>query len=295
MGSDTSPEELAQALVQLRQEKFPAELVPFTSVDSDTITVADDPALAIRRKKESSLYKGLLALSQSSIDAFVSAGNTGALLLAAKTILKTIPGIDRPALLTPLPTQKNELAVLDVGANLSLKSGHIVQFAAMGIAYQKSRGIPHPTVGLLNVGVEAIKGTPQAREAYAKLQALNNGGRKVFLGNIEGKDAFAGNIDVLVTDGFTGNVFLKTAEGLASFILHELEKDMSHDIAALRRRLYTTEHPGAILCGVDGLVIKCHGHVTVATFMTSIKGAYRLLQSRFLEQLANVQSELRQP
>jgi phosphate acyltransferase len=305
MGSDTPPEQLAAALIQLSEENFPAEFLVFASPPvvgelpasfqsipcSETIEMVDDPIPSVRRKKDSSLCIGLRYLNDRAIDAFISAGNTGALLLASKTILKTLPGINRPALLTLLPTHKNELAVLDVGANLSLKSHHILQFAAMGIAYQKSRGIENPTVGLLNVGTEAIKGTPQIREAYAKLETLNRT-RPVFLGNIEGRDAFRGDIDVLVTDGFTGNVFLKTAEGLASFILHQLEMralggppSLKHEISSLRERLYIAEHPGAILCGIDGVVVKCHGNITPATFLSSIKGAARLVNHQFLEKI----------
>ena len=313
MGSDTLPEALASALVQLAEENFPADFLVFVSpevigelpstlnsvVCAETIEMIDDPITAVRRKKESSLCVGLRYLHDKTIDAFISAGNTGALLLAAKTTLQTLPGIDRPALVTLLPTHKNELAVLDVGANLSLKSHHILQFAAMGIAYQKSRGIEHPTVGLLNVGTEAIKGTPQIREAYAKLEHLNRL-RPTFMGNIEGRDAFQGHIDVLVTDGFTGNVFLKTAEGLASFILSQLERralegppSLQHEISSLKERLYIAEHPGAILCGVDGIVMKCHGDTTPATFLSSIKGAVRLVEHSFLEKIiSNLQDIL---
>ncbi len=300
MGGDTPPKKLAQALIELLQDGFPAEFVVFASPEVagqlpstlqrisclETIATEDDPILAVRRKKESSLCQGLRFLSNKAIDVFISTGNTGALLLASKTTLKTLPGIDRPALLTLLPTHKNDLAVLDVGANLSLKSHHILQFAAMGIAYQKSRGIEHPTVGLLNIGTEAIKGTPQVREAYAKLETLNRT-RPTFLGNIEGKDVFQGGIDVLVSDGFTGNIFLKTAEGVASFILEQLEGSSSlrHEAALLRQKLYAAEHPGAILCGVDGIVIKCHSDTTPSTLMMSIKGAVRLVKQKFLEKI----------
>jgi glycerol-3-phosphate acyltransferase PlsX len=298
MGSDTPPQALATALIQLLKENFPAEFLVFASPDvelpnhlpsvicPETIEMRDDPMTAVRRKKESSLCQGLHYLHEKKIDAFISAGNTGALILAAKAKLKTLPLIDRPALLTLLPTHKKEIAVLDVGANLTLKSHHILQFAAIGIAYQKSRGISHPTVGLLNVGTEAMKGTPQVREAYAKLQTLNQNSL-TFLGNIEGKDVFSGDVDVLVTDGFTGNVFLKTAEGLAAFILKELEKQQpaGFTISSLRDRLYVAEHPGAILCGVEGVVVKCHGDITPAKFMSSIKGAARLIQHHFLEKI----------
>ncbi|MGH8500537.1 MAG: phosphate acyltransferase PlsX, partial [Methylococcales bacterium] len=299
MGCDTAPEDLYRATLQLVESGFPAEIVLFASEDlggeldsslhivkgSDVIEMDDNPIQAVRRKKNSSLCLGLQFLKQKKIDAFVSAGNTGALLLAAKTTLKTLPRIDRPALLALLPTKKKEIAVLDVGANLTLKPEHILQFAAMGIAYQKSRGIKTPTIGLLNVGVEAKKGTPQLRAAYQKLEMMNRD-EQIFVGNVEGKAIFQGDIDVLVTDGFTGNIFLKTAEGIAAFILEELETSsrdtsfshLKHELANLRNRLHYSEYPGAILCGVHGIVVKCHGDSSPPTFMNGIKGALRLVQ-----------------
>lgn len=306
MGSDTPPETLFQAILQLSHQNLPAEFVLFATqevigeisssskivVVKEVISMEDDPIQAMRRKKKSSLSVGMRLLKEKQIDAFVSAGNTGALLLAAKTILDTLPGIDRPALLTLLPTKGKEIAVLDVGANLTLKTRHILQFAAMGIAYQKSRGITRPTVGLLNVGTEAKKGTPQLREAYQKLQALNRDD-VVFVGNVEGRHAFQGEFDVLVTDGFSGNVFLKTAEGIASFIFEELEQSSLDDgspklkdrLNKLRHRLHYAEYPGAILCGIDGIVVKCHGDATPVALMNGIKGALRLLEHSFLEKI----------
>jgi glycerol-3-phosphate acyltransferase PlsX len=306
MGCDAAPEDLYRAVLQLLEDKFPAQIVFFASEEisgeldrsspivkcSQVISMEDNPLVAVRRKKDSSLCQGLLYLKDKKIDAFVSAGNTGALLLAAKTTLKTLRGIDRPALMALLPTKKKEVAVLDVGANLSLKSDHILQFAAMGIAYQKSRGIANPTVGLLNIGTEAKKGTPQLREAYLKLDAMNRDGQ-FFVGNIEGKDVFHGNIDVLVTDGFTGNVFLKTAEGIAAFILEELElssretsfSHLKHELANLRTRMHYAEYPGAILCGVNGVVVKCHGDSSPETFLHGIKGTLRLVEHGFLEKI----------
>ena len=299
MGCDSAPEDLYRVILQLVQDDFPAELVFFASYEvggeldsslnivkcSQVIQMDDDPLLAVRRKKDSTLCQGLQYLKEKKIDAFVSAGNTGALLFAAKTTLKTLKGIDRPALLALLPTKKKEVAVLDVGANLHLKAEHIVQFAAMGIAYQKSRGIANPTVGLLNIGTEAKKGTPQLQEAYLKLDAMNRD-QPFFAGNIEGKDVFHGNIDVLVTDGFTGNVFLKTAEGIAAFILEELSREgFKHELSSLRSRMHYAEYPGAILCGVNGAVVKCHGDSSPETFIHGIKGALRLVEHGFLEKI----------
>jgi glycerol-3-phosphate acyltransferase PlsX len=293
MGSDTAPEDLYRAALQLQEEGLEADIFFFASEEvqgeldptlsivasPDVITMDDDPLQAVRRKKESSLCQGIDYLHKKKIDAFVSAGNTGALLIAAKTTLKPLPGIDRPALLALLPTKKEPVAVLDVGANVTLKPEHIFQFATMGIAYQKSRGIESPTVGLLNIGAEAQKGTPQLREAYTKLETMNRDSM-VFVGNVEGKRVFQGDIDVVVTDGFTGNVFLKTAEGVAAFILEQLPEPTN-----LRHRLNPTDYPGAILCGVDGIVVKCHGDTSPVAFMNSIKVALRLVQHQFLEKI----------
>ena len=282
MGSDTAPQDLYRAALQLHKEGFDADLLLFASEEmsgllaivpcSDVITMNDDPLQAIRRKKQSSLCQGIDYLHEKKIDAFISAGNTGALLLAAKTTLDPLPGIDRPALLALLPTKKQPVAVLDIGANVSLKTEHILQFAMMGIAYQKSRGIESPSVGLLNIGTEAQKGTTQLREAYTQLAATN---QITFVGNVEGKAVFQGNVDVVVTDGFTGNIFLKTAEGVAAFILDELRST----------HLNPATYPGAILCGVDGIVVKCHGDASPLSFINSIKAALHLVQHRFLEKI----------
>lgn len=311
MGSDTPPEELFKAVLQLSEQDTPAEFILFATkevfgeiscpmemiVVKEVISMEDD-IQAMRRKKESSTSIGMRLLKEKRIDAFVSAGNTGSLLLAAKISLDMLPGIDRPALLTLLPTKGKDIAVLDVGANLTLKTKHILQFAAMGIAYQKSRGIAHPTVGLLNIGTEAKKGTPQLREAYQKLEALNRDGL-TFIGNVEGRNAFQGDFDVLVTDGFSGNVFLKTAEGIAAFIFEELvqgsldslngatnsSSNLQNVLKKLRHRLHYAEYPGAILCGIDGIVVKCHGDSSPVALMNGIKGAIRLVQHNFLEKI----------
>lgn len=302
MGSDAFPEDLFQGLSLFIQKNtsfhpviFATSAIlkklscPFETVEADNfINMSDDPIEAIQNKPRSSLCLGLQELSLKKLDAFISAGNTGALLVGSKTILKTLPGIDRPALLTLLPTKKEEVAVLDIGANTSSKPKHLLQFAAMGIAYQKSRGVEHPQVGLLNIGKEASKGTLQLQEAYHQLETLNHS-QQIFVGNVEGREVFEGGIQVLVTDGFSGNIFLKTAEGVASFILSELEKNLSDDLKNvlknLRYRLHYTEYPGAILCGVNGIVVKCHGEAHPEAFINGIKGAILLVEHNFLTTL----------
>lgn len=290
MGGDMSPNDLFSELFSFLKESHSFIPVIFATSDikipssfkvikaKSCITMHDDPIQSIETKKDSSLCLGLQHLAEGKIDAFVSSGNTGALLVGSKTILDTLPGIERPALLTLLPTKKGEVTILDVGANISLKSKHLLQLASMGLAYQKSLGFENPKIALLNIGKEPSKGTPQLKEAYLLLEKSPH-----FIGNIEARDVFEGNVQILVTDGFAGNIFLKTAEGIASFILSELEETLPSElIAKLRLRLNYTEYPGAILCGVNGIVVKCHGDAGPKAFISSIKEACRLVQKKFL-------------
>lgn len=314
LGSDTAPELFLRALItSLDELKHTLSLVVFGEKAlfskipsppeiicqpvSEFITMDDDPLHSVRRKKGASLCVGIKMLKNDELDAFVTAGNTGALMACSKMYLSMLPGIERAALMTLVPTKKEPMAVLDVGANVSVKAEHLLQFASMGIAYQKTRGIAHPKVGLLNIGTERKKGTPEIRKAYDYLQnELNRHAslsHPVFVGNVEGRDVFHGEIDVLVTDGFSGNIFLKTAEGLADFILEDLKKlahlecsqELKHSISMLWNHLQYAEYPGAILCGAQGIVMKCHGKSSPLNLIHSIKGAGRLVQHRFLEKI----------
>jgi glycerol-3-phosphate acyltransferase PlsX len=306
VGSDTPPDQLADAvLLFLKEKSEPAQLTLFATEEvfvhsqfppevtlcpvAEVIQMDDDPLTAVRHKKNSSLCIGMQKLKEFELDAFVTAGNTGALMASAALTLPMLPGIEHPALLALIPTKEHPVAVLDVGAGVHVKAEALFQFALMGIAYQKARGNPQPKVGLLNIGTEKQKGTPELRKAYQLLQHLS----PVFVGNIEGRDVFHGGIDVLVTDGFTGNVFLKTAEGIAAFILDQLQNLgpmasiplMKEMVEKLRRRLHYAEYPGAILCGVDGVIVKCHGASSSKALLSSIKGAIRLTNHFFLEKI----------
>lgn len=313
LGCDTPGEKLLQGILELSFDEEHPPLFTFYAtkevfakvhipegvrchIVTDEVKMEDDPLLAVRQKKDSSISVGIQQLKRHEIDAFISAGNTGAILATATLFLPQLPGIDRPALMTLIPTKLEPIAVLDVGANTQAKAENLLQFAKMGIAYQKVRGIAHPTVGLLNIGEEKQKGTPELRKAYEMLQTLNASvslDNPVFIGNIEGRDVFHGNIDVLITDGFTGNVFLKTAEGIAGFVLEQMQKlgpieslpILKSLIATLRHRLHYAEYPGAILSGIDGIVMKCHGASTPEAFANSIKGASRLVKSFFIEKI----------
>lgn len=302
MGSDNAPAALLSAAASLLPFLPPyIELIAIGTPDCEkdakslglsfhpareSIGMEENPLLALRRKKQASLCVGLRLLKEDKLGAFVSAGNTGALVSASKMILGTFPDISRPALLALMPTKKRPVAVLDVGANLHAKAAQLVQFAHLGAAYQKARGIENPRVGILNIGSEASKGTSEIRLAYKELSK-----RSFFAGNIEGKSVFDGDVDVLVTDGFTGNVFLKTAEGIASLVLDRLHaripatalKDIQGHLDDLQRHLHYAQHPGALLCGVKGTVVKCHGYSTPEAFANGIRGAIEFTSSRFIE------------
>lgn len=313
MGCDTQPEEIARAISALVPDLPPAFSIVLLGssltvpekpdprieyfLTEEFIAMDEDPLHAIRRKKNSSLCQGVQMLKDKEIHAFISAGNTGALIASATLTLPKLPGIERPALLTLLPTTGTQsVAVLDVGANPTAKAEHLLQYAAMGLAFQKSCGLENPTIGLLNIGTEAGKGTPEVRDAYRQLAELNEASpsRPIFIGNVEGRDAFNGHVDVIVTDGFTGNIFLKTAEGIASFILSQIEEARAENkasqplaelLSGLRKRLHYAEYPGAVVCGVEGIVMKCHGDGHPTAFRESLKETCRLLENDFLDKI----------
>lgn len=266
---------------------------------SDIIEPGDEPIWAVRHKKHSSLVTGIRLLKKRLLDAFVSAGNTGALLASATLSLPLLPTIKRPALLASLPTRQGFVAVIDVGGNVSCKAHHLAQFAQMGAAYQRCyRQIAKPTVGLLNIGVESKKGTSEVRQAYQMLQEYTDAQpidaqTMSFIGNIEARDVFQGKVDVIVTDGFTGNVLLKASEGVSSFIFELLREEIKQRLPGdpaelfqgLRSHFNYDEYPGAILCGLDRLVIKCHGRSSSKGLLNSIKGAAQLISNGFITQM----------
>lgn len=261
-------------------------------LDADeVIEMDDDPLLAVRRKKSASISIGMKKLKAGELNALISTGNTGALIASAALYLPLLPGIKRAALIALLPTKRHPVAVIDVGANIHCSADHLVQFAQLGVAYQQNRGIHHPAIGLLNIGAEEKKGRAELREAYRKLQELyppSDPCAPIFTGNIEGEEIFSGAIDVLVTDGFTGNVFLKTAEGISSFILETLNHHRHAFAVAkpllkkLESELLTAESHGAILCGIDGIVIKCHGNAKPAALLAGVQSALDALENQFL-------------
>ncbi len=258
-----------EAILRSTTQKINSSRIRIMHTD-EAIGNDEDPGLAIRRKKKASMVAAMQLVRSGQADAVVSAGNTGALMAGGLLFLGRIPGIKRPALLTVIPTfEGGGIVVLDVGANMDAKADHMIQYALMGNIYASQvLGKKNPRVGLLNVGSEQNKGNQQVKLAYGLLgEHLNN-----FVGNVEPKEMFQNKADVLVCDGFVGNVLLKTIEGVSRDIFALLKEEIKKDIKArlastlllsvfrrVRTSLDDSEHGGALLIGVKGVCIKCHG------------------------------------
>jgi phosphate acyltransferase len=281
--------QLSSLLASLLSEEI-CSCVSFLDCE-EVIVMTDHPLEAVRHKKKSSLIKGMHLLKEKEIDALVSCGNTGALIASAAIALSLLPGISHPALLAHLPTKKGQIAVLDVGGNTLCKAEQLVHFAFLGAAYQRILQVmDKPKVALLNVGVESYKGTSEVSRAYDMLKGQDGNSGMHFVGNVEGRDLFTGDVDVLVTDGFTGNVLLKTAEGAASFIFDSLHDKMKQDSTGLferdfkdlKKRFNYAEYPGAFVCGIDAVVVKVHGNAVAESLLASIHSAINCLEEHVL-------------
>ena len=251
---------------------------------SQVVGMAESPSHALRRKRDSSLRIAAELVKEGRAAAFISAGNTGAAMAISMFVIGVLPGVDRPAIAAVLPNLKKFTILIDAGANVDPKPWHLLQFAVMGHVYARDiLGLDSPRVGLLSVGEEEGKGNELTKEAYELLKesSLN------FVGNVEGRDIYNGTCDVVVTDGFTGNVALKISESLAemlgSMIREELLRDLRSKVGAklalpafarFRRRIDYTEMGGAPLLGIDGAAIICHG----ASPVKAIKNAVRVAQ-----------------
>ena len=250
---------------------------------SQRVEMDEPPAQALRGKKDSSMRVAIDLVKEGTAHACVSAGNTGALMATARYVLKTLPGIDRPAIVTTLPTIKGHTHVLDLGANVDTTAEHLFQFAIMGSVLTSAvDNIARPTVGLLNIGAEAIKGNEQVKQASALLASSNLN----YIGFVEGDDIYAGVADVIVCDGFVGNVALKTSEGVARMLAHFLKLEFSRTpftrLAALiampvlkkfRARMDPRRYNGASFIGLQGIVIKSHGGADSLAFASAIREA----------------------
>lgn len=250
-------------------------------IAEDTIAMDEHGASAVRAKKESSIVVGCRLVRDGGADAFFSAGNTGAMMAAGTLVTGRLPGVMRPAIGTALPTTGDPCVMLDVGANADCKPEHLMQFALMGRAYaQAALGIAEPRVALLNIGEEPTKGSVLAQEAHALMAASAPG----FIGNVEGRDIPTGGADVIVTDGFTGNVALKLMEGLSKSLLGQVRDAMTSTVAAklaaavlkpaltgMRARLDPDELGAAPLLGLKGLVLIGHGSSSARAVASALR------------------------
>ena len=277
-----------------------------TTVGATEVVEMDDSIeVALRRKKDSSMRLAIGQLKPGATGvpaahACVSAGNTGALMALSRYLLKTLEGIDRPAIASVMPNQRDGFTtVLDLGANVDCTAEHLLQFAVMGSALAAAvEGKDNPSVGLLNIGEEAIKGSETIKRAGELLRAAAAGGLLNFHGNVEGNDIFKGTTDIVVCDGFVGNVALKTAEGLAamlsSFIRQEFTRNVFTKLAALvalpvlnhfKARVDHRRYNGAALLGLRGLVFKSHGSADAFAFEHALNRAYDAARNRLLDRV----------
>ncbi|WP_250472733.1 phosphate acyltransferase PlsX [Caballeronia sp. GAFFF1] len=273
-----------------------------TVVPATEVVAMDDPVeVALRKKKDSSMRVALNLVKEGEAQTCISAGNTGALMAVSRYVLKTLAGIERPAIAFAMPSQKGYTTVLDLGANVDCEPEHLLQFAEMGHALVSAiEGRERPTIGLLNIGEEVIKGNETIKRAGELLRAstLN------FYGNVEGNDIYKGTTDVVVCDGFVGNVALKTSEGLAKMlsdmIKEEFTRSLSSKLMALvampvlkrfRKRVDPAQYNGAALLGLRGLVIKSHGSAEAYGFEWAIKRGYDAVKNGVLERLVRAMEE----
>ena len=269
----------------------------------ESINMDDEIISAIRGKKKSSMRLGINAVKNKDADACVSAGNTGALMALSKIILKTIPGIDRPAICGSLPTKSGQFHMLDLGANVECSAKHLYQFSLMGSALVQSLELNNkPVIGLLNIGSEEFKGNDTIKSAGQLISKSNLN----YAGFVEGDDMFSGKFDVVVADGFAGNIALKSIEGVAKVISHFIKTEFTKNIftklsalislpvlKSVKQRVDPREYNGASLVGLQGVVVKSHGSADSYAFSQAINTAYYEVKNELLNKIESlIQTEL---
>jgi glycerol-3-phosphate acyltransferase PlsX len=270
---------------------------------SEVIGPEEAPAHAVQRKRDASIVRGLERCRQGAVDGLVSAGNTGALMAGALLILGRVPGVARPAMPVVLPTvDRGGCVLLDVGAHMEADARNLYDYGIMGALYARlARGVERPRVGLLNVGTEPRKGTSVAREAYALLAESGLD----FAGNVEGRDLFGGQYHVVVTDGFVGNIVIKTIEGIGQGISRVMGYELRHSglltllgaalaaktLRGLRRRMDYAEYGGVPFLGVDGVCVKCHGSSDRRAMKNGVLAAARVVRGRLIPEIARAMAE----
>jgi glycerol-3-phosphate acyltransferase PlsX len=313
MGGDKAPESVVQGarlalrffpearfiffgdesqIIPLIQKNKPLASISEVHHTAVAIPMHEKPAVAIRQGRNSSMRLAIDAVADGRACACVSAGNTGALMAIAKIVLKTLPGILRPAITATVPAKTRPVVLLDMGANIDCTSDYLVQFALMGDAYARAvLGVQNPKIGLLNVGSEEMKGHDEVKLAH---RLLRESGMSIdYHGFVEGNDILEGTTDVVVTDGFTGNIALKTAEGASRLIYNTLKQAVENSFAAkigyllarpaikmALRKFDPRKHNGAILLGLNGVTVKSHGSADAKSFANAIKVAATLVEQQ---------------
>ena len=266
---------------------------------TETIEMEDKPTEAIKHKKDSSMVVGLNLLKEGKGDVFISAGNSGALLTGATLLVGRIKGIDRPAMAGILPSYHSRLLLIDSGANTNCKPINLLQFAQMATIYLKNTfGVEKPAIGLLNIGTEETKGNELTKESYNLLKEKSSELGINFIGNIEGRDAFSGEVDAIVTDGFTGNIFLKAVEGLGKLVKKSLTESIKKNILSIigaipsmpainrfKKTMDYKEYGGALFLGVKKPIVKAHGSSDEYLFYFTIKQAEQFVNNRAVEKM----------
>ena len=316
MGGDNAPQEIIKGALRAKnelgvdiilvgqEERIKECLGNVDDVEivnaEEVITMEDDPSTATRRKKNSSMAVALKLLSEGKGDAVVSAGSTGALLTGATLTVKRIHGIRRAALAPVLPAGEHGVMLIDCGANVECTSEYLLQFAFMGSFYAgKLMGCDNPRVGLLNVGTEDTKGGELQHRAFALLQEAHAQGRINFIGNVEGTGVFSGVADVVVTDGFTGNVLLKTTEGVIKYMMSALKgvfysstknklaaAVLKKDLGTMKKSMDVNEVGGTALIGISKPVIKAHGSSNASSFFAAIRQAVSFAESGIIDEIS---------
>ncbi|RFU46693.1 phosphate acyltransferase PlsX [Paraburkholderia sp. DHOC27] len=286
---------------QLKKLKAENEAALVVMPASEIVAMDDPVEVALRKKKDSSMRVALNRVKEGEAQACISAGNTGALMAVSRYVLKTLPGIERPAIAFALPNPTGYTMMLDLGANVDCEPSHLLQFAEMGHALVAAlEGKERPTIGLLNIGEEVIKGNETIKRAGELLRAstLN------FRGNVEGDDIYKGTTDVIVCDGFVGNVALKTSEGLAQMLNNIIKEEFGRSwltkvmavlalpvLLRFKKRVDHRQYNGAALLGLRSLVIKSHGSADAYAFEWAIKRGYDAVKNGVLERLARAMEE----
>ncbi|MGL5950314.1 MAG: phosphate acyltransferase PlsX [Cetobacterium sp.] len=320
MGGDFAPLETVKGAVQAlgelqnltvilvgQKEKIEEELKKYTYdknrieiLDArEVIEMDDDPMTAVRTKKDASMNRMLELVKSGEAQASVSAGNTGALISASQLKLRRVKGVLRPAITTIFPSKKGDIVLMDVGANADCRPEFLNQFATMGsLYYEEMFGVKNPKVGLLNIGTEEGKGNEITREAF---NLLKNNDTVNFVGNIESREMMDGDVDVVVADGFTGNMVLKTAEGTAKFIFSILKEEIGKSffgkigalllmpiLKKLKNKLDSSEYGGALFLGINGISIKAHGNSSAKGIKNALKVANKFAEDKFIDRLTEV-------